>query len=462
MKKALHTRKNPLIQQTGCRLFDNRNKTGDIIFKVGTKEFKAHKCVLAAFSPMYYMGQLYGGFDDAKKDTIEIPDVSAAAFEEYLQFFYLDQVNLTHENIRDVLTLTEMASIDEFTNECFNFLIETLSVENVCLSYQLAVIYDRTGLIECCEHEISAHFDEVIASEGFLSCTRGDLYNILQSELLNCKETDVFEACILWAKNSCTIDGLDAEKMENLRKKLIDGDLLYQIRFGAMTIEEFMKCCYKKYKELFTEDEREEIFYIIGKDSNAMLTRFNDEPRDVRYRQWDEKQIVVCNRVIAEKPFPSFHFGVNKTIFFTDRLVLLGGFYCGRLFQSKDCAYDEKCVTFNVSIVRKNTLLDTDGKTLQNTTEEVTFKTTDDAFVKLQRPIMIKTNFVYEIRLTSKLGFSVKTYDFLKQVEVTEKMEIPRFPSRDRKNPGTRTVIKFPEPDGIVTRLNLNLCPEDS
>lgn len=248
IKKALYIRKNPLLQQTSSRLFNTRDKTGDITFKVGSKEIKAHKCVLAVLSPMYYMGQLYGGFDVAKKDTIEIPNVSVAAFEEYLQFFYLDQVNLTHENIRDVLTLTEIASVDEFTNECFNFLIETLSVDNVCLSYQLAVIYDRTGLIECCEHQISTHFDEVIASEGFLSCTPGDLYNILQSDSLNCKETDVFEACILWAKNSCTLDGLDAEKMENLRKTLIDGDLLYQIRFGAMTIEDFMKCCYKNTK----------------------------------------------------------------------------------------------------------------------------------------------------------------------------------------------------------------------
>lgn len=441
-KKALYIRKNPLVQQVGCRLFNNRDKTGDITFKVNAKVVKAHKCVLAALSPMYYMGQLYGGFDDAKKDTIEIPNVSAAAFEEYLQFFYLDQVHLTHGNIRDVLTLTEMAAVDEFTNECFNFLIETLSIENVCLSYQLAVIYDRTGLIECCEHEISTHFDEVIATEGFLNCTRGDLFNILQSDSLNCKETDVFEACILWAQNVCIVDGLDASNMDNLRKVLIDGNLLYQIRFGAMTIEEYMKYCYKKYKEIFTEDEREQIFYMIGKDSNEISTKFNDEPRDVRYRQWDEKQIVVCNRVIIQKPSLNFHFGLNKTVFSTDRTVLLGGFHCGQLCSNE--GYDDKCVTFNVSIVRKNTLLDADGKTLQNTTEKVTFTTKTDAFVKLQRPIMIKTNFVYEIRLDSQVGFSVKNCDFLKQVEVGGVSNL-------------KTTVKFPETLGLVTSLNLNV-----
>lgn len=468
MKKAcavLHIRKNPLIQQTGSRLFENRDKTGDITFGVETKKIKAHKCVLAVLSPGYYMGQLYGEFDDAKKDVIPIPDVSAAAFEEYLQFFYLDEVNLTHGNIRDVIKLTEIASVNEFTNECFNFLLETLSVENVCLSYQLAVMYDRTGLIDCCEHEISMHSDEVFASEGFLICTRGDLFNILQSDSLNCKETDVFEACISWAKNQCTIKGLDSGKVENLRKTLIEDNLLYQIRFGAMTIEDFMKCCYKKYKELFTEDEREEIFYLIGRDSNAVPTRFSDEPRDVRYRQWDEKNTVICDRVSTVKPSESFHFGLDKTVFFTDKPVLLGGFCCGSLLQGKANDIQEKCVTFNVSIIRKNAPLDTDGKTLRNTTEDITFKSTENAFVKLQRPIMISPNFVYEIQMTSKVGFSMKNCDFLKEVVVFEEKTVRTDSSLGPIDvcadvPGTRTVVKFPETSGIITRLKLNLCHE--
>lgn len=439
-------------------MYENRDKTGDITFKVGTKEIKAHKCVLAALSPMY-MGQFYGDFEDAKKDEIEITDVSAAAFEEYLQFFYLDQVRLTHQNIRNVLKLTDPAS-EEFSNECFNFLIETLSVENVCQTYQLAVTYDCTGLIECCEHEISSHADEVFLSDGFLRCTRGDLFNILQSDSLNCKETEVFDACILWAKNSCILNDLDPEKVENLRKTLTDGDLLYQIRFGAMKFEEFMKCCYKKYKELFTEDEREEIFYMISKDSDVKPEKFNDEPREyVRFEKWDEKKAVQCDRVIKAKPTESFHYGIDKTVFFTDRPILLGGFYCGSLFKGKE---NEKRVAVNVSIIRKQTQRDTDGKTILNTTEELTFKTGIEAFVDLRRPIMIKTDFVYEIQLEIRGGFSVTNYDFKHEVVVglskpnTYKNSFPISVII----PGTQTVIKFPETQGLVTRLKLNICQE--
>lgn len=47
-------------------MFELRDKTGDITFNVGTKQIKAHKCVLAALSPKY-MAQFYGEFGDAKK-----------------------------------------------------------------------------------------------------------------------------------------------------------------------------------------------------------------------------------------------------------------------------------------------------------------------------------------------------------------------------------------------------------
>lgn len=192
---------------------------------------------------------------------------------------------------------------------------------------------------------------------------------------------------------------------------------------------------------------------MIGKDSNSMTKRFSDEPRVARYRQWNE--VVICNRVLREKPSQSFRYGLNKTTFSTDRDVLLVGFYCGSLFQSKDIEIDEKCVTLNVAIVRKSTLLDTDGKTLQDTTEEVTFKTTEEAFIKLRRPIVIKTNFVYEILLTSKLGFSAKDYDFLKHVDAWAEEE-----NNSRKIPGTGIVVKFPETQGIVTRLKFNIYSE--
>ncbi|XP_037026519.1 BTB/POZ domain-containing protein 3-like isoform X2 [Bradysia coprophila] len=465
----------------GTLMHSTRSETGDITFIIGSTEIKAHKAVLAAFSPKY-MAQFYTNF--SVENPIEVKDVSAAAFKEFLQFFYLDTVNLTHKNITDVLTLTA-ESVEGFFDECVSFLSDTLTVDNVCQCYHLAVKYNNDDLIKKCERKISSDSSKVFLSDTFLSCTAGDLFNILQLDSLNCKETDVFDACILWAVNCGAMNGLDSENVEELRKILTDenlpGQLLHQIRFGAMTIKEFMNY-YKNYKQLFTEDERDEILYMIGKVNNFEPKRFNDESRLVPYKEWCEEDSIVCYRTSRANEKESFRFGINETVFSTDRLFLLGGFSCGSLLEKKsnvtenDQQPDEKCVTTSVSLIRKRAIGDKVGKTLFNTTEKLTFKAKEEAFVILHRPVMIKPTFFYEIQLDFKEGFSVRDYEF--NTEVILRPKTSQFKTEVILRPNTshsfsgfgapvngfimkdeeRTVVKFCKTNGLVTSLKLNIC----
>lgn len=474
-ENVVHIRNSKTASRMGTSMYSSRSETGDITFMVGVAEIKAHKAVLAAFSPKY-MAQFYTAFK--VENPIIVKDVSAAGFEEFLQFFYLDTVKLTHKNIADVLTLAA-ESAKGFFDECISFVSDTLTVDNVCQSYHLAVKYNNDDLIEKCERKISSDSYEVFLSNAFLSCTAGDLFNILQLDSLNCKETDVFDACILWAINCGTASGLDSEKVEDIRKILtsdnLPGQLLHQIRFGAMSIEEFMNC-YKNYKQLFTEDEREEILYMIGRVNNSEPKRFNDECRLVPYKKWTEKESVVCYRSLHVNETESFRFGTNETVFYTDRPILLGGFTCGSLLTRKangaesNQQSDEKCVTTSVSLIRKHAIGDKDGKTLFNTTEKLIFKVKEEVFVKLDRPIMIKPKFVYEIHLDFKEGFSSRNYEFKNEVILRPKPSIPdggfTFGRRSissvehNRKDEDRTVIKFSETHGLVTSLKLNICLE--
>lgn len=467
LAQPVHIRDNPLAQNIGKALFKSRNQTGDITFKVDGKEIKAHKCVLAALSPKY-MAQLYGDFDDAKNDSLEINDVSAAAFEEFLQFFYLNKIKLSHDNIADVLTLT--ADVEEFFNECINFLYASLNVKTVVQTYHLAVKHNREKLMDSCERKISLYTNEVFLSVGFLNCTASDLFNILQSDSMNVKETTVFEACIRWAK--CNCEESDPNDVGNLRRILttgnLPGELLYQIRFGAMTIEEFMSL-YATYKELFTDSERDEILFMIGKVSNSKPKRFSDEPRDGPYKKWDENDSVECNRIFAEISSERFHFGVNKTTFSVDRMILLGGFYCGSLFEKTVGANCVKTIATSISVVRKHRPLDLDGTVLLKSTENLTFECKREAYVKLDRAVMLKPYVFYEIQLDFKEGFSLKHYEWKREVVLGKTIETVESifarrsfgSSNDKKEleyiPQTLTTVTFTESDGLVTCLKLNI-----
>lgn len=262
-----YIRVNSLVPQTSP-LYENRNQTGDVRFRIEGEEISAHQSVLAAISPKYkrqfreFEISLYGDSHDNDKKVIELnpfvnePCVSVEAFEEFLQFFYLNKVKLSDENIDGVIFLAKDSLVPEFYNECTQFLVEALSIENVCQSYRLAILHNCDDLLEICEREIESNFKEVLTTNGFKNYSRGMLSKVLKLVPANYEATKVFEACISWAEHVCAESNLEAKNTEHLRRVL--GDILCQISFGTMTFEE-LKSLRQSYGSLFRERLMDEI-----------------------------------------------------------------------------------------------------------------------------------------------------------------------------------------------------------
>lgn len=271
--KRSNLRKNPMVKQTLDILYSQRDETGDVTFIVNSESIHAHRCVLAAISPKYKT-QFYGAHPD--NGDIYVKDVSASAFKEFLQFFYLEDFVLTMENIETVLNLTKQSLVDAFFAECSDFLTEMVTVDCVCTAYQIAISYDMKELKDRCEQEISANTKKVFANDDFINCNHDLLIQILKLDVLDCKESEVFEACIAWTKSMCNQRGTDSEDVRLLHTILFDA--ITQIRFSSMTAEEFAEI-HSKYKGFFTADESSEILYMIGKLKGFESQRFNQTPR---------------------------------------------------------------------------------------------------------------------------------------------------------------------------------------
>lgn len=269
-----NVRKNPIVKQTTLKeLYRDRDETGDVSFIVDSETIRAHRCVLAALSPKY-KAQFYGPRPDVGE--VEVKDVTAAAFNEFLQFFYLDEVDLTVENIESVLKLVQQSLVDEFMKECIAFLSESVSVDNMCSVYRLAIFYGIKELNSICESLISSNAMEMFATRDFLNCDADVLIRILKIDSLQCSETQVFEACIEWAKNVCEQKNID-DKIENIRAEL---DItLREIRFGSMTIDEFLDLN-NTHQGFFTPSEFMEIIYIINKFPNFKSDNFYQGVRE--------------------------------------------------------------------------------------------------------------------------------------------------------------------------------------
>lgn len=145
---------NPLIKETMKKLYEDRNETGDVSFHVGSEEVRAHRSILSVHSPKYRV-QFFGQNPDT--GDIEVNDVSAAAFKEFLQFFYLENVSLSMDNIEDVLNLAEKSGVKEFMDQCVDFLLQIMTMDEIIWTYQLGIRYDIEKIRNFCEPLVSIH-----------------------------------------------------------------------------------------------------------------------------------------------------------------------------------------------------------------------------------------------------------------------------------------------------------------
>lgn len=326
-------------KQTLQDLYWNREETGDVTFIVESRCIRAHRCILSAVSPKY-KAQFFGSNPD--KGDINVINVAADAFQEFMEFFYLETVNLTVDNIENVLDLAKQSLVEEFVSDCTKFLLKAVTRKNLCWSYRLAILHNIQLLRCLCEDQISTNASEVFATEDFLQCDREVLLNILKLDTLKCKETEVFNACISWARVACKQKNVDHGKAENLRTEL--GDAISHIRFSSMTVKEFV-VLHKKHKGFFTSDESNEIFYIIGELEDFKPKNFNQKPRKLHIdmRAMNENKVAACgpiiasqlecNRILAENrcneqvQFRRAEFSCNKSIRFK-------GFALGTILQA--------------------------------------------------------------------------------------------------------------------------------
>lgn len=89
----------------------------------------------------------------------------------------------------------------------------------------------------------------------------------MQHDSIGCEENDLSDACIAWAKAACCTKNVPCIA-ENIRNQLNNtgaerNNLLYQIRFTAMNINE-TAICVKSIPELFKSIEIEKILCMVG------------------------------------------------------------------------------------------------------------------------------------------------------------------------------------------------------
>lgn len=304
-------------------------ETADVFFIIGSDKssshrIPAHKNLLAAASDVFKK-MFYGPLKE--RGDVIVDGANAAAFDEFLQFFYIDNVELTIENVAEVMDLGHKYNVIKCFDLCVEFIKDTLTDDNICNGLSLAFLYDHVGLRRFCDNRIIVNTSAVLKSANFIECDRHILTHILNINLFSCPETEVLEACMAWVKA--------ASKQENLTKELVQahlGELFYNIRFASMKMKDVATLT-GPYGFLFSFDEYKEIIQMIELPI-YQPTIFKAKPREI---PWNKGAVVVCDRSIANRPntFPRSMRRVEVIAFSTNEPILLGSLICTSLIDQR-------------------------------------------------------------------------------------------------------------------------------
>lgn len=282
----------------------------------GTCEIPAHKAILASRSTVFER-MFWGNLNEGP--IVNISDVDAAAFCEFLQFFYLAELDLSVGNIAEVLKLVDKYDVTECFPLCESFLERTVTITVVYLYYELALSFNMA-------RDLVKKFEEMILNAPQCAFQTGPiggssqfvLKNILQSDKLKSDEIEIFDGVLSWAMVSLKNKN-ESITTETIKVEL--GECLALIRFPIMTDDQFVSCL-EKYPNLLEPEVYLDILcFIVNNKPLSIANRFSTVRRgktnkiDVWFNVLYDYELIICDSNT------SLTFRIEKTV---HDLVLAG------------------------------------------------------------------------------------------------------------------------------------------
>lgn len=73
---------------------------------------------------------------ESKQDKVHLYDVDSGAVEALVDYAYTNKVTISEENVQNLLPAARMLQLDFVVDQCGQFLIKHLSIQN-CLGFYL-------------------------------------------------------------------------------------------------------------------------------------------------------------------------------------------------------------------------------------------------------------------------------------------------------------------------------------
>ena len=198
---------------------------------------------------------------------------------------YDEDIKLTSGSALDVMKAAMKFQIPQLIKKCFDFIVKSLSIDNVCDTISFSIECANEDLADKCVSYISMNAANVLKADGFQRLSRDALIRVLQNDYLKgVSETDVFKACVKWADRTCQCKQL---ALTDANRRNVLGEAIYQVRFTSFTPEEFFELT--EESEILTPAEQLMFCRIhMTRKELPKSTQFNRHER----KRWDNGEFI--------------------------------------------------------------------------------------------------------------------------------------------------------------------------
>ncbi|XP_075554032.1 BTB/POZ domain-containing protein 6-like isoform X2 [Dermacentor variabilis] len=206
-----------------------------------TRTFKAHKQFLAMMNEVF--GRMFFG-SLPEKDRVIITDIHPDGFACMLRYFYAGKPRL--RSVDDAM-YTRTAAVKYMASDleriCSEYIVSHISARNVCRLIDYASLSDG-GTIDDAVLSLLRHDGVgVVCSDDFIDALDGTVEYVLNN-VRNVPETCVVHRLHEWARakvlRSLTVEGTDGDITPPIDVKTVMKPFMPQLRFLALTPEEFI------------------------------------------------------------------------------------------------------------------------------------------------------------------------------------------------------------------------------
>ncbi|CAM4605068.1 unnamed protein product [Leuciscus chuanchicus] len=140
-----------MLKVPECQLSDDLgnlwecSRFTDCTLYVGGQEFKAHKSILAARSPVFN-AMFEHEMEESKKNRVDISDVEPEVFKEMMGFIYTGKAPNLEKMADSLLAAADKYALERLKVMCEEALCNSLSVENVADTLILADLHSAEQL----------------------------------------------------------------------------------------------------------------------------------------------------------------------------------------------------------------------------------------------------------------------------------------------------------------------------